>query len=238
VPLPLYKPGNSDLIFDHDVTPEGVAVKYEMGSTWKPFFSAFNFWLKEDSGGDDAHLVGGQVGVKSEMGSHKMSLELARYSYLGAKGSAAFYSGYENNNTVSGGLYSFDYDINEVGFDYALSTAWGPLSLCGQYVFNSAIDTDNTGYYVGVGLGSTKNVGDFKFDLNYRHIEKDAAVGVFIDSDFAGGKTDSNGSKVRVAYKMAENSFFALSHFVNKNSVSTSNPSKFDKTMFDFWVTY
>ena len=56
-PQPWVKPPG--LLWDGDITPEGIAVKYAKG----PFFAnTFGFWLSERSTASDATMLGGQLG--------------------------------------------------------------------------------------------------------------------------------------------------------------------------------
>ena len=63
MPQPWVKPPG--LLWDGDITPEGMAVKYASG----PFFAnAFGFWLSERSAASDATLLGGQLGMIGNIG--------------------------------------------------------------------------------------------------------------------------------------------------------------------------
>ena len=59
---PFYRPGNHHLIYDNDLNPEGLALRYARGN-W--FASYAGLWVEEREAADDSILLGGQLGYRS-----------------------------------------------------------------------------------------------------------------------------------------------------------------------------
>jgi len=68
-----------------------------------------------------------------------------------------------------------------------------PLLVFGEWVRNTAANSADTAFAVGAKLGSASEPGDIRFSYACHRTEADALVGLFTDSDFAGGNTASSG---------------------------------------------
>jgi hypothetical protein len=89
-----------------------------------------------------------------------------------------------------------------------------PLSFYGQYVQNNeATDKDKDTAWL---LGAKSKVFGLNLDYNYRDVQRDAVVGAFTDSDFAGGFTGARGHKFKVAYDIDKNFAIGATYFLTK----------------------
>ena len=147
------------LFYDGDVNPEGGAVQYRAGNG--VFVNGYGFWISESSSGADANVFGAQVGWEAPFGL----TVAAAYNDYGAirdnsiglvdLGGNSTYGAANTSCTGTGIVpcYVYDYDILEVGAEYAFSIGRVPVSLWADYITNTAIDDLNEGYNVGFKLG-------------------------------------------------------------------------------------
>jgi len=97
--------------------------------------------------------------------------------------------------------------------------------LTGDFVKNIGYDSRNVsantgvaqanktdGYSLGVSVGwpTVLQKGNWNIGLNYRHLDRDAVVDAFTDSDFHLGGTDSKGYKLALRYGVEENTWIQL----------------------------
>jgi len=83
------------------------------------------------------------------------------------------------------------------------------------YVGNAQWSVANdTGYAVGLTVGKAKKQGSWQAGYLWQDLEADAVLGLLTDSDFAGGGTDSKGSKFSGAYALTDASKLKLTYFL------------------------
>ena len=244
MPLPWYRtPG---LLWDGDITPEGMAAKYTRG----PFFaSAFGYWLSERSTASDATLLGGQLGLTGNLGAARLTGAVGYYDYGGVEGqittlatgcvpNSVFFGGPQGNTTVLDGVcatLAYDFNVIEglVQADMTIGTL--PLTLFAQYLQNQEADELDTAYNAGFALGKAGNPRSWEFAYFYQSVEKDSQFGQFTDSDFGGGVTDTEGSVLRVGYAPAKNWVLNGTYFMNDRFVDAPGAieSDYDRYQLD-----
>ncbi len=181
----------TDLIWDSDVNPEGLAYTYstQLDNTGL-FGSVGGFKVVETGGAHDLNLLSAQIG-----GTRPLNDDLK----LTAGGSLFYYG---NADDFAPGI--IDYKIielfSEISFKDVLPV---PFKVYGDYVNNVFESDDNNGICVGVKFGDTKK-GKWETKLGYRRLEANAAPADFADSDYAGGGTDVKGFRVKAAYNIAK----------------------------------
>ena len=110
-------------------------------------------------------------------------------------------------------------DVN-VGTDILIPTGMPafPLRLFGDYVNNTdANNGDDTGYQGGVTIGASKDPGDFAFTYAYEHLETDAVVSAFSDSDFGrDGGTNTKAHILQAGYVLTKNLSFLSTAWIDK----------------------
>jgi len=234
----------SDLVWDGDLNPEGLAAKFKAkGETGTFMANGGCFWLDEVSGSEDLDrfLYTGQVALKTKADEVSILVGAGIYSYdnmMGFEPLVEADSGF--GNTIVGvgeegeEEYTYAHDYNEVeGFVQLKMDANGvPVKLYGQYVVNDDADDCDTGYLGGAKFGKAKEPGSFEVDYNYRDLEKDAVVGAFSDSDFAGGGTDGEGHKFKGKLAIAKNWSLTATYFLNKRKPDSSD-TDYDKLRLD-----
>jgi hypothetical protein len=204
---PFWSPQNSQLTWDGDYTPEGIALQYSN----KNFFVNTSYFT--ESGGATANTAAGS----QELGGIQLG-----FTVNGFTGAATYYTSSHEyaNTTTSLKNGSSAYDI---GLEYAFKLGETKAAIYADYFSNSdSKDTagrENQDYSYLVGLNLSGK--EWKFGLGYLD-SGDIGVSGLQDSDFNGGKADSEGYKISGGYKFAKNSEAALTYFVADQSVSTA----------------
>ena len=183
----------SDLIYDSDVTPEGIAFNYAAGNI---SYHVGHFILDEQLG-DDAQLASAQVVLDV---SDTLTLGTTFYTF----------SNMENNPLAGKSDNTTDeFELTEFFAIYKIKSTPLPVSLFANYVENGAVDADNTAYMIGA---ETKQ-GAWSFAYNYRDIEINAIYDEWADSDFHNGGTGGDGHKYKVKYTLRDNLSLGATYF-------------------------
>ena len=236
----------SDLIFDNDWTPEGAAIKYKLSQEDNPLSAEFNgaeLWLKENAAATDIMLYGGQAVLKyTEQDTSYYQVGAGYFQYDGVAGSPLLFNtatgnkGNSTRNVITGTttskVYATDYTVPEV-FGEAWFAGDIPFGVYGSYSVNTEADANDTAYIVGLKVGKTKNPGDWDFDYNWRHIEKDSTLGIVSDSDSFGGGTDGEGHRVSVGYQVAKNLKANATYFIDQKAISKDAEVDYNRLQLD-----
>lgn len=237
---PFYRVGGNQLIWDSDLTPEGIAVQYTGNWTEQTswFANAGSFYVDEVKSGADTSLWGAQGGLKHTFQDKSYILGGASLYCLGnIQGHEAFVTDdgvskfYGNRNTGNGGVYLSDYDLTEFFGEYGFNLGPKPAALFADYVQNNVADSNqDTAWLVGGKYGKCKDPGSWELSYDYRDVEADAVVGAFSDSDFIGGGTNGKGHRLGATYQLAKNTQTALSYFLNEKG---NDRRDYDRLQFD-----
>jgi len=213
---PWYNVSSAGLVWDSDVNPEGVALKYktkigavklaatggyfilEDGDTVKGVPEAADNYSNNNGFSDDLNLW--HAGVSASMkltDAVKASLGSNAYIY--------------NNESEKG---NFDdavaLEIYEVAGKVDIDTGILPVYVYGQYATNASADSgEDTAWLAGFGT----KYGPFKMDYNYRDTQKHAVADTFNDSDFAAGGVEARGHKIKGSYKISKNFSAGAAYF-------------------------
>jgi regulator of replication initiation timing len=253
---PFFKPAQSTHFWDNDITPEGLAISFNSG-IW--FGTAYNYWISEVSGPEntvtaDSSVAGAQVGVKLPIGASTLTLAAHYYDLSAGQGRrnvlfncSATSNGCANGNSTIGaagaGVLAFDYEIGELAAEFTTNLGTLPLTLWGQYAENQDPDDLNTAWFAGFRFGAASNARTWELGAAYGVIEKDAVFAQFIDSDFAGGVSDSEGWVLRAGYVPVKNWTLNASYFMNKLNRDRANSAgetdvDYDRLQLDFNVKF
>ncbi|MBN1846805.1 MAG: putative porin, partial [Sedimentisphaerales bacterium] len=219
---PFHNVGKNQLIWDGDLTPEGVAGTYKtaLGESTELFANGGGFWIREDKGDDPAQsLWGAQVGLQQALDGVKLTGGVSYYDYGNVQGAGSLnYKGNAMGNIFDNGVYVSDFNIVELFAEMGFSLMDIPMGFYGNFVCNAGAEhtSENQGCMVGYTLNKAKDPGTWQAGYNYRHIEKDAVVGAFNDSDFIGGSTDGRGHQIQFKYIVAKNVETGVSYFLNE----------------------
>lgn len=224
--LPFMTVEGTDLIWDGDLSPEGIAAGYKTKASEKVeiFMSAAYFNVMERKSENDSYMGGGQAGMRVEASDEAwISLGGGYFDYEEIKGYGSLYDGsfFGNSSMDDGGedVFAGDYNLAEAFGEFGFKSDKMSLVVYGDYVNNTAADSVNTGYLIGATFKHGKDRGNIKLYGNYRKLEADAVLGVFTDSDFCGGGTDGKGWKVGASYGLAKKVDLAGTLFINKKGI-------------------
>jgi hypothetical protein len=129
-----------------------------------------------------------------------------------------------------------DYDIMNLFGELSTSLAGRPLSVFADVARNDKADFSNasvnpaqnipagldTAWGAGFQYGRVSGARTWELGYSYHVIEKDALYGQWIDSDFAGGVTDGEGSMIRLGYGFARNFRLNGTYFLTKTNVDVA----------------
>lgn len=270
---PFFKPGQS-LFWDNDVNPEGLAVSFNRGQ-W--FGTGYYYWLNEVSGHEftttsDIALVGWQTGIKLPIGASNLVIAAHYYDLRGGKNRSPFYvaspttavpipsSAANGNttrnivtgtapNTVTNAVLVNDYNVGELSAEFNTNVGAFPLQVWAQYAKNEAsgVDDLDTAWSAGVLFGKASNYRTWEVGALYQVVEKDALFAQLIDSDFAGGVSDSEGWVLRAGYAPLKNWTLNAAYFMTKRNKDVANTSvtglpqtdiDYDRLQLDFNVKF
>ncbi|MBN2183720.1 MAG: putative porin [Candidatus Krumholzibacteriota bacterium] len=230
--LPFQKVQKTELIWDGDLNPEGLAATFmgDLNEKVTVMLGAGFFYVEENSSSDDFRMIGAQgaLKVKPADDMHLMA-GVGFYDYNIEPGKTPLFFDNEDpfGNTadvvVDGDdtdyFYANDFNQFELLGEFGFKLDKLGFSVYGNYVNNTAADSLNTGYLFGATVKRGKGKGNAKFALNYREIEDDAVIGVFTDSDFRGGGTDGNGFELGLGYGLADKVDLGVSFFMNNKGI-------------------
>lgn len=181
IPQPFVR---TELVWDGDVSPQGVSVAYKAPLPGGAAFKATGlyFLVDESVAGPDSRMVGGQLGFETSA-SAPWRFELAgSYYAYSLRSLAGGDSGDFRSNRLAGGRYVSDFNLVDVigAVTYnGFGKAW-PVRLVGDYVRNiGAVGGHEDGFGVDLQVGRTAEVGDWRFSYGYAEAETDAVLTAF-----------------------------------------------------------
>ena len=222
-PYMMYRPIKSQLVWDNDVSMNGVNYQYKDDT--KIITVGINQPTLEEASEaeNDVNLFLAQYVHKTKLEFAKLNLGAGIYYYDGLKGNTRLF-GSSKGNTVVDGLYANDYHIVEGFGELHFSDVFGmPLKVAAGVVYNFAADDNNFGYDLAIQLGKAKQIGDWQVKYSYTDLQDDATLGAYSDSDNFGGGTAAKGHAIRTKYKMGKKLYLAGSFFFDKLYASKSH---------------
>ena len=228
--MPWYAAGGNSLLWDSDFNPEGIFGSYKVNNV---FLNGGYVVINQDSERKDTVLYSTQIGRHLNVNNtSSLSFGIGYYDYKSALGSAAFYKA-KGNTTDTENKYTFNYKLYELFSEYKTEISNLAVTLHTEIIKNSAIDNNNKAYSAGVKIGSIKKHGDKQFSYAYHDTEKDALIGSYSDSDFAGGNTDSRGHFIRAKYGLNESMALGGVLIVSKYNTSPTDEIKYNRMQID-----
>ena len=239
--LPFEVAEKTELMWDNDLTPEGIAFRYRRGAGGRVeiFVNGAVFDIRDTDPDDlgEAWMLGGQAGLDAKLPSGVgLTIGAGYFNYEGAIGRFGFYRATEfygnttrlwRRTTESGGYsyyyrgYARDFNIFEaLGVVDLGLWEWADIALYGTYVNNIRADDQNVGWLAGGSASRGRDRGALKLYANYRRLESDAVIGVFTDSDFIGGGTNGKGWELGFTCGAAKGVDLSVTWFLNVKNVT------------------
>lgn len=238
---PFYRPAKSELIWDADLTPEGLGLQYERAlGPLVLTANAGGFWVNESSG-DDTWLLGGQGLMRYNfMEDWKLYLLMGAsyYYYTDLRGDPTLYDQTDSygNSVDADGNYQDNFRELEAMIEIG-GRKWDlPMAIFGQYVVNLATSSDRQAWMAGFYIGNRAKPFRPAFRYNYRWIQSDAAVGLFTDSDFNGHSTDGKGHEFNLDIPVHKKIYFEITYFLNTHGLAAG--TRYQRVMADFNIQF
>lgn len=247
---PFFKAGSSELIWDSDWNPEGGVLHYNRDFEQASVeLTGAGLWIDERSSDKDSYLAAGQGVLSFGFNEKKSSVAIGgSYFYYGnAEGFAPFFDAADAmgnttmdviNGTDTMTVYANGYELFEAFGAFSHHFDDIPVTVMGDFVTNTAADSLNTGWLVGIKIGKTKNPGSWALRYNYRNVEKDAVLGMYTDSDFRGGGTDAKGHEVGGSVVLSDNTFFNVTYFNNQTGLEDATQKDFTRLQVDLQLKF
>jgi hypothetical protein len=234
---PFYRPLNHHLIYDNDLNPEGLALRYET-SNW--FTNVAGLWVEERAAADDSILMGGQLGFKRMLGGGRRFLAgVSYYDYLDTQNQTPFWDGEPAGNSVdASGNYANDFNEAEVFAELGFMAGERPITVFADYVTNTEATLQDDGYAIGAVYGEITRPGTWRVSYAYQDLEADAVIGTFTDSDFAGGGTDGRGHVVDFQYALRSRWTLGFKYFLNERGEASGNERDYNRLQADLNFNY
>ena len=242
-----------DLVWDGDLTPEGLAFKSQLGGGFATLLANGGYmWVQERSDKDDLMLYAGQAAVKLQfMPEIGLTVGASYYGFQNMQGYDLIDWESKNNSygnsTVNGAIsgsttnkaWASDFTPVVYFAQLDLWVAGMPLAIYAQELSNGDAAKFDQGHLYGVTLGKAKNPKTWEVGYSYAEVEKDATVGMFTDSDRWGGGTDGKGHKVYGKYQIMKNLQAGVSYFLDEKKIS--DPAKstdYDRLQVDLVASF
>jgi hypothetical protein len=236
--VPFETADKTQMVWDNDLTPEGIALKYKhkAGAKADVYMNAAAFYITDNDPDNEQWMSGGQAGLTVKASDKVSFMAGAGYfDFLRAKGLPTFwnstkYAGNSAKKVVSADgktttyYYIWEYKEFEVlGTLDAKLNDKASLRFTGDYVNNSGADSLNTAYLFGGTINYGKDKGSLKLFANYRKIEADALIGAFNYSDFIGGGTNGKGWELGFSVGLEKNVSFDAAYLLDKKGIKESD---------------
>jgi hypothetical protein len=195
------------LVWDSDVNPEGGSLRYTAKLGDAKVVATVGHLVLNDIDGfsfdEDQTIQFAQLATSLKVGGANTKLGVSLYEYDEDK-LAGLISGGGNDST--------EYSISEIFGETTVNIGL-PVKLYGQYAKNNDANGVNSGEDTAWLLGAETKVGSWKGSYDYRETELNAVNGAFNDSDFAGGRTDAEGHRLKLLYKIDKNFSVGTTYF-------------------------
>jgi hypothetical protein len=192
-------------------------------------------WVDESSSGEDALMLGGQLGLSKNITAGQLTAGVGYYYYTDAENRPAFYDNdTRGNRTNLDGTYLSDFRLVEAFAEYQFDLGSGTMKVFGDYVHNTGADAYNNGWALG---GSYKQDA-WSLGWTYQDLEADAVLATFTDSDFIGGGTDGRGHILQASYALTKKIGLKGTLFLNDRNVDFGDEEAFKRLMLDISFKY
>ena len=108
-----------------------------------------------------------------------------------------------------------------------------PVTMHLDWLKNNEASDQDTAYSAGIKLGSSSKKYGREFSYAYHDTEKDAVIGAFSDSDFAGGITDSKGHLIRARYGLMDNVRLGGTFIISKHDSFSGTEKDYNRMQID-----
>jgi hypothetical protein len=218
---PYHRPAGMGLIWDGDLNPEGLALRYNVknaAENTKLFVSAGYMWVIENGQDDDVNLIGGQTGATVKLGQADLTAGVGYFTYTNADD-----------------FLGMEYNELELFGEVGMKLGAQPFALVFDYVMNNDADEEDTGMLVGATFGKKKNPGSWDVKVFYEELKANAVLPEFTDSDFGGGGTNAKGLILGAGIRVMEKADLGATYFINTRHIAEGqDETDYNRLQVDF----
>jgi len=245
MPQPFTFVGKNQLLLDRDITLEGLGTKFKipLEQEFSLIIQGGTFVIRENYDSlfsedlSDNMFNGGQLAVQWKKDNWDITAGYGTFAFTGLKDTPPVNlttgAGANGNTLDLSGNYPANFDIDEYFLEVKKKINDFDLSVFYEALNNKDIEALNKASAYGMSVGYKK----WTLSWIQENVEKDAVVGLFTDSDFAGGLTSSKGTVTSLNYKITDKVQVQYTVYANKNSVDTT-AAKYDRTHFDLLMNF
>jgi len=216
------------MVWDGDVNPEGLALRYTTPFAGAKLIATAGHLVMSESSNDtvseDAKVTFAQLAAKFKIAGSKTKVGVSIFDFDARNGTLP--------SIGLGNSADTEFNLSEVFAETNIQLGL-PVKLYGHYVKNNDASgvnsSEDTAWLLGVGT----KMGNWKASYDYRDTEANAVNSTFNDSDFAGGNTDSKGSRWKLAYKIDKNFSIATTYLDTEIGSLGSNKGDQDTWQID-----
>ncbi len=186
----------SEIVWDDDIQPEGLAFEYKSSWSKKTNIKLVNgsYFLSQFRTGDEKlWLNTSQITLQSKRNKNvHLTVSSGLYYYFNIKGQQVNNSIFDPNGGNSTYVdvenpeilrYSNDFFVNENFLILKMTSFKKDITFKTEFIQNFGSNTDNIGWVAGVSIGSLKSAKDLKLYYQYQDIQKDAIFSPFANDD-------------------------------------------------------
>ena len=237
---PFFRPGGHHLIYDSDLRPEGLALRYSSG---RFFANSSAFWAEERGSDVDSMLLGLQAGYRGEVGDGiDLTAGASYYETTNTKGFSPLFptigQGSQGNQVDADGNYLYGFEEIELFAELRFELGGEPVRVFADYVTNTAADAYEDGYAFGGTYRQLSNPGDWTMGYVYQDLGANSVVGAYTDSDFGGGTSDSSGHTVSAGYRFVGGWSFNVRYVIGDRGKAAGQLRDYNRLMADLYFQY
>jgi len=221
---PFYMPLRTELMWDGDLNPEGLAANWVIPlNTFDQFhLNGGGLWVDKNFPNQDIFLWGIQGILAHQFpGDNYFRGGMTYYNYTNIQCSPSLQSFFSDDvfflgNTSVDGKYATDFDLIELFAEHGFYLASMPVSILYDYINNVAAKSgDNIAWLAGCTINKANKAGSWQIWYNYRDLDPDSVVAVFTDLDPGGGGTNIKGHELGMDYRLTDDITTSIYYYQN-----------------------
>ncbi len=240
-----FRPGDSQILLDDDLTLEGGAltVEHEFLPAWRVFGSLGSAFIRENYDNyysedlADNMLNWGQLGVAWMKDARKVRAGAGFFNFTSVQGmnfADLAAGGKANGNTeAAAGVVKNPYLPRQYFIDYRDKLGALDTGLFYELVQNPETTDPNEAFWTGVSVGQKS----WDAQLAYTEVESDATLALFTNSDLGNGTTDLKGWVGAGRWKFMKNMNFRFTQMVARTDMSGLN-KEYRRSHFDLSASF
>jgi hypothetical protein len=193
------------------------------------------FVVDQRSDSSDSWLNSVQAGMDRRLSeTSRLVISGAFYDYTNTIGHPPFYLNKPKGNSVDAdGNFIYDYNIVEFSTEYTTLVSNWPVTVFGVWAQNTAVDVQDSAFAFGAKVGLANARGQMQFSYAWHDTEADAVMGIFTDSDFGGGNTDSRGHFIKARYVLTDNIVLNGTFIISEIEMFRNNRHDYNRVQLD-----